>query len=56
LSLSAAASGLFARPVRAFHEVPAQRVLGLAPDEMIVLAVVMGTPRPTSGALLDLRL
>ncbi|MFJ2061140.1 hypothetical protein ACIOMM_35195 [Streptomyces sp. NPDC087908] len=56
LCLSAAASGLFARPVRAFQEIPTQRVLGLAPDEMIVLSVVVGVPQDTGGALLDLRL
>ncbi|MGW4706010.1 hypothetical protein [Streptomyces sp. NPDC004285] len=56
LCLSAAASGLFARPVRAFKEIPTQRVLGLDPDEMVVLSVVVGVPQPTGGALLDLRL
>ncbi|MEV8590686.1 nitroreductase family protein [Streptomyces sp. NPDC051180] len=56
LCLSAAASGLFARPVRAFKEIPTQRVLGLDPDEMIVLSVVVGVPQATGGALLDLRL
>ncbi|MFE6068337.1 hypothetical protein [Streptomyces sp. NPDC056525] len=56
LCLSAAASGLFARPVRAFKEIPTQRVLGLDPDEMIVLSVVVGVPQDTGGALLDLRL
>ncbi|MFE3070057.1 hypothetical protein [Streptomyces sp. NPDC059247] len=56
LCLSAAASGLFARPVRAFQEIPTQRVLGLDPDEMIVLSVVVGVPQDTGGALLDLRL
>ncbi|MFJ9433239.1 hypothetical protein ACIRQY_26775 [Streptomyces sp. NPDC101490] len=56
LCLSAAASGLFARPVRAFQEIPTQRVLGLEPDGMIVLSVVVGVPQDTGGALLDLRL
>lgn len=56
LCLAAASAGLFARPVRAFREIPTQRVLGLAADEMIVLAVVVGTSRPSGGALLDLRL
>lgn len=56
LCLAAAAAGLFARPVRAFNEIGTQRILGLAPDDMIVLAVMAGTPRPSGGALLDLRL
>ncbi|KQX47437.1 MULTISPECIES: hypothetical protein [unclassified Streptomyces] len=56
LCLSAAASGLFARPVRAFQEIPTQRVLGLDLDEMILLSVVVGVPQDTGGALLDLRL
>lgn len=56
LCLAAAAAGLFARPVRAFKEIPTQRILGLASDEMIVIAVVTGVPRHVGGALLDLRL
>ncbi|MDQ0845699.1 nitroreductase family protein [Streptomyces sp. V1I6] len=56
LCLSAAASGLFARPVRAFKEIPVQRVLGLDEDETIVLSAVVGVPQDTGGALLDLRL
>lgn len=56
LCLSACAAGLFARPVRAFNEIPTQRILGLEPDEMIALAAVVGTPRHTSGSLLDIRL
>ena len=56
LSLAAAGAGLFARPVRAFHEIPAQRLLGLGPDEMVVLSAVTGTPRAPSGVLLDIRL
>jgi hypothetical protein len=56
LCLSAAASGLFARPVRAFKEIPVQRVLGLEEDETIVLSAVVGVPQDTGGALLDLRL
>ncbi|MCG3044172.1 hypothetical protein L7D48_26940 [Streptomyces sp. S1A] len=55
LCLAAAAHGLYARPVRAFQEVPARRVLGLGPDEMIVFSVITGTPRYT-GPLLDVRL
>lgn len=55
LCLSAAASGLFARPVRAFKEIPTQRVLGLGEDEAIVLSAVVGVPQETGGALLDLR-
>ncbi|MFD0776402.1 nitroreductase family protein, partial [Streptomonospora algeriensis] len=53
--IAAAAAGLFARPVRAFHEVPTQRVLGLDPEEMLVLAVVTGAERHTAGVQLDLR-
>ncbi|WP_237527212.1 hypothetical protein, partial [Streptomyces sp. SID337] len=56
LSLSAAAYGMFARPVRAFNEIPVQRLLDLQEDEMITLAAVVGTPRHASGALLDIRL
>ncbi|WP_329306550.1 hypothetical protein OG322_15525 [Streptomyces sp. NBC_01260] len=55
LCLSAAASGLFARPVRAFKEIPTQGVIGLGTDETIVLSAVVGVPRSTGGALLDLR-
>ncbi|RJK98465.1 hypothetical protein D5H78_04670 [Vallicoccus soli] len=55
LCLAAAAHGLYARPVRAFREEPLQSVLGLAPDETVALAVVVGTPRH-ADALLDLRL
>lgn len=55
LCLSAAASGLFARPVRAFKEIPTQGVIGLDEDETIVLSAVVGVPRTTGGALLDLR-
>jgi hypothetical protein len=56
LCLSAAATGLFARPVRAFKEIPTQQILGLEPDEMIMLSVVAGTRRHAGGPLLDLRL
>jgi nitroreductase len=56
LCLAAGASGNYARPVRAFTEIPTQHILGLPPDEMIMLAVVVGTPRPTGGPVLDLRL
>lgn len=56
LSLAAAGSGLYARTVRAFKEAPSRPILGLDPDEMIVLAVVSGTPRFDSGSLLDVRL
>ncbi|WP_326698878.1 hypothetical protein OG909_17160 [Streptomyces sp. NBC_01754] len=55
LCLSATAQGMFARPVRAFNEIPTQRVLRLDPDEMIALAAVAGTPRHASHALLDIR-
>ncbi|MFE0171094.1 hypothetical protein ACFWZ2_02160 [Streptomyces sp. NPDC059002] len=56
LSLSAAAFGMFARPVRAFNEIPVQGLLDLEEDEMITLAAVVGTPRHATGALLDIRL
>ena len=55
ICLAAAAAGLFARPVRAFKEIPTQHILGLEPEEMIVLTVVVGTPRYATGVLLDLR-
>ncbi|MFP8884825.1 hypothetical protein [Streptomyces mangrovi] len=55
LCLAAAAHGLYARPVRAFEEVPTREVLGLGPDEMVVFSVITGTPRYT-GPLLDVRL
>lgn len=45
VALAAAAHGLYARPVRAFQEPPVQRLVALPPDEMVVLAVVVGTPR-----------
>lgn len=54
LTLAAASAGLYARPVRAFREAPARRLLGLPADEMVVLAVISGTSR-FSGPLLDLR-
>jgi hypothetical protein len=56
LGLAASAAGLFARPVRAYQEIAAQQILRLSADDMIVLAVVVGTPRPSSEVLLDLRL
>lgn len=55
VGLAAAASGLYARPARAFQEVPAQRLLGLDTDEMVLCAVITGTPR-FSGLMYDLRL
>ncbi|MCK1798573.1 hypothetical protein MTQ01_21600 [Streptomyces sp. XM4193] len=55
VGLAAAASGLYARPARAFQEVPAQRLLGLDTDEMVLCAVITGTPR-FSGPMYDLRL
>ncbi|MEU9480711.1 hypothetical protein [Streptomyces sp. NPDC048191] len=54
LTLAAAGSGLYARPVRAFQEAPARRVLGLGRKDMIVLAVITGTPG-YRGLMLDLR-
>ncbi|WP_217142849.1 hypothetical protein [Streptomyces sp. AC627_RSS907] len=56
LCLAAAASGLFARPVRAFKEIPTKDVIGLGEDETIVLSAVVGVPRETGGPVLDLRL
>ncbi len=56
LCLAAAAEGHYARPVRAFDELGVQRVLDLPADEMVLLAVVVGTPRPGAGPALDLRL
>ncbi|MFC8366657.1 nitroreductase family protein [Streptomyces sp. NPDC057239] len=55
LCLAAAAAGLFARPVRAFKEIPTKEVIGLAEDETIVLSAVVGVPRETGGDQLDLR-
>lgn len=55
LCLAAAAAGLFARPVRAFKEIPTKEVVGLAEDETIVLSAVVGVERATGGAQLDLR-
>ncbi|MFJ8955013.1 hypothetical protein ACIRO1_33445 [Streptomyces sp. NPDC102381] len=55
LCLSTTAYGMFARPVRAFNEIPAQRILQLDPDEMIALAAVVGAPRYATHALLDIR-
>ncbi len=55
LSLSAAAHGLYARPARAFDEIPTQRLLGLEPDETILLSVISGTGRFTEQVW-DMRL
>ncbi|EFL19625.1 predicted protein [Streptomyces sp. C] len=55
LSLSAAAHGLYARPARAFDEIPAQRLLGLEPDETVLLSVISGTGRFTEQVW-DMRL
>ncbi|MER6376695.1 hypothetical protein ABT255_52345 [Streptomyces mirabilis] len=55
LCLSATAHGMFARPVRAFNEIPTQRILGLEPDEMVALAAVASAPRHATHALLDIR-
>ncbi|GAA2625381.1 hypothetical protein [Streptomyces vastus] len=55
LCLSTTAHGMFARPVRAFNEIPTQRILHLDPDEMIALAAVAGKPRHATHALLDIR-
>ncbi|MEU6392999.1 nitroreductase family protein [Streptomyces sp. NPDC046939] len=56
LCLAAAATGLFARPVRAFKEIPTKEVIALDEDETIVLSAVVGVPRATGGPVLDLRL
>ncbi|MFD6619032.1 hypothetical protein ACFWFB_27680, partial [Streptomyces albidoflavus] len=56
LCLAAAATGLFARPVRAFKEIPTKEVVALGEDETIVLSAVVGVPRETGGPVLDLRL
>lgn len=55
ISLAAAAAGLYARPARAFREIPSQRVLGLPADEMVLCTVITGTPR-YRGLLCDLRI
>lgn len=55
LGLAAAAHGLYARPARAFQEIPVQRLLSLAPDELILISVTCGAPRFTESTL-DLRL
>ncbi|MFH9265363.1 hypothetical protein ACH4KN_14055 [Streptomyces sp. NPDC017546] len=55
ISLAAAATGLYARPARAFQEVPTKQLLGLDAEEMIVCAAITGTPR-FEGLLCDLRL
>lgn len=53
--LAAAAHGLHARPARAFQEIPAQPLLRLAPDELLLVSVTCGTPRFAESTL-DLRL
>lgn len=55
LCLAAAAHGLYARPARAFSEIQAQRLLGFAPDELILIGVTCGTSRHFESAL-DLRI
>ncbi|MFB9311660.1 nitroreductase family protein [Nocardioides plantarum] len=55
LCLAAAAHGLVARPMRAFPEAGVADVLGLDPDEMVSIAVCVGTDPPTGGLQLDLR-
>ncbi len=55
LCLAAAAHGQYARPARAFQEIPAQPLLDLAPDEVFLITVTCGTPRFTESRL-DLRL
>jgi hypothetical protein len=55
LCLSTTAHGMFTRPVRAFNEMPTQRILRLGDDEMITLAAVSGMPRHAPHVLLDVR-
>lgn len=55
LCLAAAAHGLYARPARAFREIPVQQPLSLAADEVILISVTCGTPRFRESTL-DLRL
>jgi hypothetical protein len=55
LGLSAAAHRYYARPTRAFKDAPTVPLLGLAPSETILLALVTGTGRYLEP-LLDLRL
>jgi hypothetical protein len=56
LCLTAASHDLYARPVRAFDEPSTQTILGLPPENMIVLAVITSAARNSSGVQLDLRL
>ncbi|GAA5152549.1 hypothetical protein GCM10023340_33060 [Nocardioides marinquilinus] len=55
LCLSAAAHDLVARPMRAFPEAGVADALGLEPDEMLAIAVCVGTDPPVGGVQLDLR-
>lgn len=55
LCLSAAAHGLVARPMRAFPEAGVAGLLGLDSDEMLSIALCVGTDPPTGGLQLDLR-
>ncbi|MFF1283951.1 hypothetical protein ACFVY4_24820 [Streptomyces sp. NPDC058299] len=55
LCVAAAAHDLYARPTRAFDELPTQRLLGLPDEETLLFSVVSGTGRFTEP-LLDLRL
>lgn len=56
LCLAAAAADQFARPVGAFQQDQLRHVIDLTDDEMVTLAVVVGTERHHGGAVLDLRL
>lgn len=55
ICFAAAAHGLYARPARAFQEIPVQPLLRLSPDELLLVSVTCGTPRFAESAL-DLRL
>lgn len=55
LCTAAAAHGLYARPARAFTEIPLQRVLRLEPDAMLLFSVISGTAR-FREPMLDLRI
>ncbi|MEN2423714.1 hypothetical protein AABB02_37085 [Streptomyces rimosus] len=55
LSMAAASHSLYARPVRAFDEIPLQRLLGLPPAQLPLFAVISGAGR-FEEPLLDLRI
>ncbi|KWT63922.1 hypothetical protein ADL21_00815 [Streptomyces albus subsp. albus] len=55
LSMAAASHSLYARPVRAFDEIPLQRLLGLDPAQLPLFAVISGAGR-FEEPMLDLRI